>query len=126
MKMINTTAHGAMDYLMGAFLIGAPWLFNFYRGGYESSVPMMVGIATILYSLITDYELGLGKAISMRTHLILDVVAAVFLMASPWLFGFYHSVYLPHVIVGAVELIVVAFSSSDVYHSHSHKRTFGL
>ena len=120
MNVINTKVHGVMDYLLGAMLMASPWLFGFYRGGLESSVPMLIGAGTLLYSLITNYELGIANAISMKTHLILDVISGLFLIASPWLLGFHNTVYLPHVVIGVLEIVVVAFSSSVAYQHHNH------
>jgi hypothetical protein len=98
--MITTRAHGVMDYLLGAALIAAPWIFNFAAGGAETWVPVLVGAAIIAYSIITNYELGLVGLISMRNHLRIDIVAGIFLAASPWIFGFSGLVWAPHLIVG--------------------------
>ena len=73
---------------MGALLIAAPWLLNFDRAGAETWVPVSLGAGAIIYSLMTDYELGATKGISMRTHLTLDLVSGILLAASPWIFGF--------------------------------------
>jgi hypothetical protein len=104
MKMISTKVHGVLDYLVGAILIAAPWLLNFNRGGAETWVPVILGAGAILYSLITNYELSVAKVISMKTHLALDVVSGIFLAASPWIFGFNDHVYLPHLILGILEI----------------------
>jgi hypothetical protein len=50
MKAISTKVHGVLDYLVGIILIAAPWLLNFYRGGAESWVPILLGIGTVMYS----------------------------------------------------------------------------
>ncbi len=125
MNVINTKVHGVMDYLMGVMLLASPWLFGFYRGGIESSVPMLLGVGTLLYSLLTNYELGVADAIPMKAHLIIDVVSGLFLMASPWLLGFSNIVYLPHVVFGAIEIVVVVLSSSVAYQQHN-RRQLGL
>ncbi len=114
MKLIKSKTHGYLDYIVGVLLIAAPWIFDFYRGGAESWVPIILGAAVILYSLITDYELGAAKVISFRSHLILDVVGGIFLAVSPWLFGFADYVYLPHLIVGLLELVAVTLTDKDV------------
>ena len=88
MKIIGTKTHGYLDYIVGLLLIAAPWIFNFDRGGAETWVPVAVGVGTIVYSLLTDYELGLSRTISMKTHLMLDMVGGLFLAVSPWLFRF--------------------------------------
>jgi hypothetical protein len=112
MKIFSTKVHGVMDYLMGVILIAVPWLFNFARGGAETWVPVILGTATILYSLITDYEYSVAKVISMRTHLNLDLFSGIFLAASPWVFGFKEFVYLPHLILGILEVVAVLMSES--------------
>jgi hypothetical protein len=104
MKIISTKVHGVLDYLMGAILIAAPWLLNFNRGGAETWIPVALGAGAIMYSLFTNYELSVSKSISMRTHLTLDFLSGILLAASPWIFGFNDYVYLPHLILGIVEI----------------------
>jgi hypothetical protein len=100
MRFISTKVHGVLDYLMGILLIASPWLFGFDRGGAETWIPVILGAGVIMYSLITAYEYGASKIISMPTHLTLDLIGGIFLAASPWLFGFSDYVYLPHLILG--------------------------
>src|SRR5690606_22921195 len=106
MKVIDTKTHGYLDYLVGVLLIAAPWLFGFYEGGSESWIPIILGAGTIVYSLITDYELGAVGILNMRLHLMIDLVAGIFLAASPWLFGFSDIIAWPHVVVGIMEILV--------------------
>lgn len=110
-----------MDYLMGILLIAAPWIFNFDRGGAETWVPVVLGVGTLLYSLMTNYEYSISKTISMRTHLTLDLISGILLAASPWLFGFSEYVYLPHLIVGLLE-IGASLMTERVPHA-GHART---
>jgi hypothetical protein len=98
--MITTRVHGILDYLVGVALIVAPWLFNFAAGGAETMIPVILGAGIIALSLITNYELGLVGILSMRNHLRIDIIAGIFLAASPWIFGFAGLVWAPHVIVG--------------------------
>lgn len=104
MRLISTKVHGVLDYLMGVLLIASPWLFNFARGEAETVIPVILGAGVILYSMMTAYEYGLSSIISMRTHLMLDLVSGIFLAVSPWLFGFSEYVYLPHLILGILEI----------------------
>ena len=108
MTFISTRAHGVLDYLVGALLILAPWLFGFAEGGAETWVPVVLGAGAILYSFFTNYEMGLVRSISMPTHLGLDALSGVFLAASPWIFGFADFVYLPHLAVGLFEVMAAA------------------
>lgn len=102
---IPTRVHGMLDYLLGALLIGLPWLAGFAEGGPETWVPVALGAGVIAYSLLTDYELGAIRRLSMPAHLWLDALGAVLLMVSPWVAGFDEKVWMPHVAVGAFELL---------------------
>ena len=103
MRFIPTKFHAPLDYIVGLALIGAPWIFQFSDVTAATVVSIVLGIGLIAYSLITDYELGVWKVAPMAVHNLLDVVAGLFLAASPWIFGFADesaNVWAPHVLVG--------------------------
>jgi hypothetical protein len=120
MRIIPTKVHGVLDYLVGVLLIASPWLFDFARGGAETWVPVMLGVAAIVYSLLTNYEMGAYKTLSMRTHLTLDMLSGVILAASPWVFGFSDEVYMPHVILGVLEIGVALLTNPAPAYSDEH------
>lgn len=105
MRFIPTRIHGILDYLVGIVLIAAPWLFDFNRGGAETWIPVVVGIAVLLQTIMTDFEVGLVRTIPMRTHLTMDLLIGVFLAVSPWLFDFADYVWTPHVIFGVFSIL---------------------
>ena len=56
-KAIPFRVHSAMDYLGGLALIAAPFLLDFYDTDEGlSTLYIVVGVADILLSLVTDYE----------------------------------------------------------------------
>lgn len=112
MRFISTKAHAILDYLMGAVLIAAPWIFGFAAGGYETWIPVVLGAGVILYSLFTDYEYSISRNIAMRSHLWIDGFAGGFLAASPWIFGFADFVFLPHLILGLGEIGAALFTET--------------
>ncbi|MBW3539789.1 MAG: hypothetical protein KY476_05925 [Planctomycetes bacterium] len=116
MRLIPTRVHAVLDYAMGVLLIAAPWLFMFYTGGAETWVPVVLGVGVILYSLCTAYELGAVPAISMRTHLGLDAGGGLLLAVSPWLFGFAGIVWVPHLILGLLELGAALMTETTPAH----------
>lgn len=123
MRFIGTKTHGYLDYIMGALLIAAPWIFDFNRGGAETWVPVVLGAGMILYSLLTDYELGASRQISMRTHLMLDLIGGALLAVSPWLFGFADYVWGPHLILGLLEMgaaLMTERTPGTDRHLHRH------
>lgn len=123
--MITTKIHGIIDYIVGIALILAPYIFQFSTvGGAAVAVPTILGIALILYSVFTEYELGIIRLIPMKVHLAFDFIAAAFLALSPWLFGFSSlsfNVWMPHVVVGIVVILVVLLSSSVSTVAHVHR-----
>lgn len=104
MRFIPTRVHGVLDYLIGIVLVAAPWLFGLTREGMAMWVPIVLGAALILYSLVTDYEWGVVRRLPMTSHLRLDVVSGALLAISPWLFGFDWIVWVPHFVIGLVEV----------------------
>ncbi len=104
MSIISTRVHGIIDYLTGALLILAPYLFGFSTGGIEQWVPQLLGVALIGMSLITRYELSVAKIIPLGVHLGVDLAAGILLAVSPWLFGFADRTYWPHLIIGIAEI----------------------
>lgn len=101
-----------LDYLLGALLIGAPWLLGFAAGGAETWVPVALGAGVLLYSVFTDYEPGLVKKVQMPAHLLLDALGGLLLAASPWMFGFDDRVWIPHVVLGLIEVATAAVTNT--------------
>ena len=116
MRVIPTRIHGYVDYLMGVVLIAAPWILGFADGGPEQWVPVILGAGVILYSLLTDYELGVARVIPMQVHLALDVLGGAFLAISPWLFGFADEIWWPHVLFGLLEIGAGLMTQSSPEH----------
>lgn len=111
MRFISTKFHGVLDYVAGILLLCSPWIFNFNRGDAAQYVPMIIGAMIIVMSFFTDYEAGISKIISMPVHLTMDILAGIFLAASPWIFGFASEIYLPHLILGLMEIGAGLFTS---------------
>lgn len=108
--MLSTKVHGYLDYLMGLLLILLP-LHPAIPGGAASTLLVILGAGVILYSLITDYEMGLLKILAMKTHLALDVMGGLLLAVSPWLFGFADELIWPFVVLGVFEIGAGLFTS---------------
>jgi hypothetical protein len=104
MKFISTRVHGVIDYLMGIILIVGPWILGFADNTIATYLPVALGIAALLYSLCTDYELGAFKLLPMRAHLGIDFLSGLLLAASPWIFQFSDRVYMPHLVLGILEI----------------------
>ncbi len=113
--MISTKIHGVIDYLVAIVLIAAPFVLGFADGGPAQYSAIGLGIFVIVYSLLTNYELGAVGIFRFRTHLILDGLFALALIASPWLLGFSDLIWWPHVVFGLAALLVIALSGRKDY-----------
>lgn len=112
MRFLSTRVHGVLDYGTGALLVALPWVGGFAIGGPEQWVSVGAGAAVLLYSLLTDYELGAVRRLGMPVHLWLDALGGVFLAASPWVLGFDQQVWMPHVAVGLFEVLSATLTNT--------------
>lgn len=103
MRFVPTRFHAPLDYIVGAVLIAAPWIFQFSEDTAATVISIVLGIGLIAYSLFTDYELGVWRVAPMSVHNLIDIVAGGLLAASPWLFGYADegaNFWVPQVVIG--------------------------
>jgi hypothetical protein len=113
-KPINTRLHGIMDYTFG-FILLLPWIVNYHQGSKDTDIIALTGAATIVLSLMTDYELSVVKVVPMKAHLFIDVLSGLLLIALPFLFPVSHYYLYWPVILGLGELLIVLLSSSKPF-----------
>lgn len=79
MRFIPLRAHAVLDYLVAGLLMFGPWLLPL-----PPELRWMVaglGAGTLVYSLCTDYELGVVRVLPVPAHLVLDLLGGVVLIA---------------------------------------------
>ena len=123
MKFLNPTVHGVVDYALGALLLLAPLLFGFT--GVVAILCYVLGAGHISYSLITRYPLSILKLIPFPVHGVIESVAAVVLLAAPWLFDFAHDALARNFfVVNAIAVgIVVAVTRYRTVPEEEQART---
>ena len=99
-RPIDATLHGVTDYSVGTTLMTVfPSLVGITGTPAETQI-RVAGAVHAGYSTITDYPLGVVKAIPYKVHLALDALGAIALAATPFLTGQYRkgpSQWAPHV-----------------------------
>ncbi len=105
MRFVPTWIHGIADWLLGVLLIAVPYILGFARGGAETFVPVALGITGLIVTFFTNHEYGIVRRIPMIGHLWVDGFAGILLAASPWIFGFADTVWIPHVVLGVTEFV---------------------
>lgn len=106
-RPIDSTLHGVTDYTVGTTLATVlPRLLGI-EGTPAARQIRAAGAAHAGYSTLTNYPLGVVKAIPFKAHLALDAVGAVALAAAPFASGTWkrgRSQWVPQVAICAFEL----------------------
>jgi SPW repeat len=79
--------HGVLDYVIGAFLIAAPFLFSF-EADPAVAVSIVAGVLVLVLGASTAWTTGLIKSVPVVVHAMMDYMLAVVLIAVPFLFAF--------------------------------------
>jgi hypothetical protein len=79
--------HGLLEYVAAMLLIAAPFLFGF-DDDTATAVAVAAGVVVLVVTASTAMPTGLVKSIPVQAHVILDYLLALFLIASPFVFGF--------------------------------------
>jgi hypothetical protein len=114
MKFLTPTLHGLGDYAAAAVLIVAPFILSINEQSlvaYWASIAG--GIGLIIYSLLTDYTFSVAKVIPFKTHLVLDSLAGLALIALALLLELDTVVRIYLIAMGAGVLLVVAVTQTE-------------
>jgi hypothetical protein len=112
-RPVDATLHGVVDYSAGTFLMTAFPKLAGIAGTRSARQIRMAGAIHAGYSTITDYPLGVVKALPYRAHLALDAAGALALAATPFITGQYargRRHWVPHVALCAFELAALAMT----------------
>lgn len=115
LRVIPTSVHGILDYLASGVNLIFPRILGLHDAPWVTLIPRVDGLAGAGYSLITNYELGVLKVVSMPTHLAFDAAKGIFMASSPWLFGFAKNgtrYWLPHVLMGTADVVAALTSKT--------------
>ena len=85
---IPLTVHALSEPLLAALLIAAPWLFGFDDIGAATAISIVAGLVVLLVGMSTDWKIAMVRKIPLAVHMALDFGLGIFLIASPFLFGF--------------------------------------
>jgi hypothetical protein len=78
MKFINPKIHGIIDYLAVIFLLASPWYFGFT--GILATFTYALAAVHLILTLLTDFSLGLVKAIPFQVHGAIELLVGVVLI----------------------------------------------
>ena len=79
--------HGIVEYVGAVIFIAAPFLLGFDEDA-PTAISIVVGVAILVITASSDLPTGLARTLPVAIHAVIDVIAAIFLIAAPFLFGF--------------------------------------
>jgi hypothetical protein len=112
-RPIDSTLHGVTDYGVGAMLTTVFPRLAGIEGTPSARQIRTAGAIHAGYSTITDYPLGIVKALPFKAHLALDAFGALALAATPFITGQYkkgRKNWVPHVALCLFELSSLAMT----------------
>jgi hypothetical protein len=113
MPRIPRPIHGVLDYVTGVLLAASPWLFGFSDQHLAPQFALIFGGGAVLYSLLTNYELGVVRLFPFPVHLFIDFCSGL-LLATNWVhFAFGGRAGVVFTIFGIMEIGVVLLSRRD-------------
>jgi len=124
---LRRPVHAVLDYAFSLFLMLAPAIFGFGEGDLETIVPIVAGVLICFYSFFTSYEGGLYHLFSIKLHYVFDTIVGLFIMTSPWVFGFKDIISKPHFYIGLIFtcLSVVSLLPLITWHKVTIQKPFG-
>ncbi|MCK1540298.1 MULTISPECIES: hypothetical protein [unclassified Bradyrhizobium] len=90
MRLLSTSIHGIADYAVRLIVLLLPYLYDMHST--PKTLLLLLGGSALVYSLLTDYELGLLPVIPFRSHLALDLLFAAVMIAASMLISFRRAV----------------------------------
>jgi uncharacterized membrane protein HdeD (DUF308 family) len=79
--------HGLVEYGVGALSILAPFLFSF-DSDTATVILILLGAAIIVMGFVTEAPTGVSRTLPIASHVVLDYVVSLFMVVSPFVFGF--------------------------------------
>jgi len=112
-RPIDATLHGATDYTVGSLLMTVFPRLAGLSGTQAADQIRAAGAIHAGYSTLTDYPLGVVKAIPYKLHLTIDALGAAALALTPFVTGQFKRgkrEWVPHVALAAFELASLAMT----------------
>lgn len=89
MRFITKKIHAFLDYPVAIALIVLPFLLKLGSSNpLALQISIIVGIAALILTFLTDHELGVIRIIPYRLHLIIDFIVAILFILAPFIFSF--------------------------------------
>jgi hypothetical protein len=84
---VSPLVHGLAEYGLGMLSIVAPFLFSFDSDS-ATVIAILLGAGIIVLGFVTATPTGVARNLPIASHVVLDYVVSLFMIVSPFVFGF--------------------------------------
>ncbi|WP_299130973.1 hypothetical protein [uncultured Winogradskyella sp.] len=114
MRFITKKIHSYLDYPVAVSLMVLPFLLGLGESNpIALYLSVIVGVAALGLTILTDHHTGLLPIISYRLHLLVDGAVAVLFILAPFIFSFEGLDAYFYWINGAAVLLVVSLHKKE-------------
>ena len=110
-KPVSARVHGVLDYATVAAFLNAPMVFGFH-GTPAAIVYWLAGIH-LLMTGCTDFPVGFFMWIPFKIHGVIELLAGIFLLVAPWIFGFAQDATARNFFLGMAIILLVVIALTD-------------
>jgi len=125
---ISTKLFGYINYPLAIITMASPWIFcsadgtSFQHvGGAALFFPLMFGWFQVLMAIFSKSKAGMVGIFPIQMHCTLDVISGFVVAVSPFLYGFYPKVFLPHLILGGIIFLLGIYTKNSPLRNQPHQ-----
>jgi hypothetical protein len=110
-KPVSARAHGVLDYATVAAFLNAPMVFGFH--GTPAAIAYWLAGIHLLMTGCTDFPVGFFMWIPFRIHGVIELLAGIFVLAAPWIFGFAQEIAARNFFLGIAIILLLVVALTD-------------
>ena len=110
-KPVSARVHGVLDYATVAAFLNAPMVFGFH--GTPAAIAYWLAGIHLLMTGCTDFPVGFFMWIPFKVHGVIELLAGIFMLVAPWIFGFAQDAAARNFFVAMAIILLVVVALTD-------------
>ena len=110
-KPVSARVHGVLDYATVAAFLNAPMVFGFH--GTPAAIAYWLAGVHLLMTGCTDFPVGFFMWIPFKVHGVIELLAGIFMLVAPWIFGFAQDAAARNFFVAMAIILLVVVALTD-------------
>jgi hypothetical protein len=108
---VSARVHGVLDYATVAAFLNAPMVFGFH--GTPAAIAYWLAGVHLLMTGCTDFPVGFFMWIPFKVHGVIELLAGIFMLVAPWIFGFAQDAAARNFFVAMAIILLVVVALTD-------------